>query len=133
MRRARCLVLMATVLLTAAACSDDKIEGAGGGGGGDAFLGDGAGGSFTWTSHVRAILDRCTRCHSTENSGDARNGAPASVNFNTYEEAVQSADRALEMISRGFMPPAGNSVGAEPLSAAERSVVEAWINAGMPE
>jgi len=146
-RRARCplsVVSAAALLLALAACSDEKLEPSGGGGGGADIrivagdAGDGAGAGDvaagpTWNGEVQAIFaGHCIFCHSTDNVGGARNGAPPGVNFDTYEEATENAERALARMTAGTMPPPGNSVGAEPVTEPERSVVQAWIDAGMP-
>jgi len=125
----------AALLLVSSACSDDKIEAPGGGSGrGDTVLGDGAGGGeVTWESDVQAIFAaHCTFCHATGNVGAARNGAPPSVNFDTYGEARESAETALLRMSTRTMPPPGNPVGAQPVDDDELALVQAWFDAGLP-
>jgi mono/diheme cytochrome c family protein len=113
-------------------CSDQKLEGPGGGGRGDTLLGDAAG-AVTWESDVRAIFAaHCATCHAVGNVGAARDGAPPGVNFDTYEDAIESAGRGLLRMSTGTMPPPRNPVGAEPVDEDALALVQAWLDAGMP-
>src|SRR5262245_17469802 len=72
----------------------------------------------------------CTHCHSTTlNSSSSRQGAPTSVNFNTYDEARSDAEEANEEILDGDMPK--DNPGA--VSDAEGCIIEAWIKQGYPQ
>ena len=86
----------------------------------------------TYTNAVKAILDaHCILCHSTANTGDARNGAPVDVNFNTYELAAANALRAYARIQAGTMPPPGG-IGI-PVTTEEQTLFASWIQDGTPE
>ncbi len=73
----------------------------------------------------------CTHCHDSSLSGDARQFAPASVNFDTYDDAVMSADRAMARVDAGTMPPA-NSDGPE-LTQDVADQIILWASCGTPE
>ena len=91
----------------------------GGNGGGD----DGP----TYVQDIRSILDQnCLPCHSTSKAGSQRNGAPPTINFETYELAVANIERANARIQAGTMPPTS---GLEPEN---RTTVLDWLAAGIP-
>ncbi len=73
----------------------------------------------------------CLSCHSSELTGSARNGAPADVNFDTYEAALKKADRA---VFRAFhemsMPPADTK---PLLTIRQQTAMLAWRNTGFPK
>jgi len=82
----------------------------------------------TYTNSMKAVFDaRCIQCHSTERQGPDRNGAPADVNFNTYEVAAANANRAIVRVQAGTMPP----TGGRPQS--ERDLFQKWIDQGLLE
>jgi uncharacterized membrane protein len=78
---------------------------------------------------VRAF-DVCTNCHSTAHEGLDRNGAPTSLNFNTYEGAVDAAPRMVAQVSMGNMPPPGSGFS---LTAEEKDELYVWVECGTPE
>jgi uncharacterized membrane protein len=83
---------------------------------------------ITYESHVREILERhCTRCHAADRQGLARQGAPADVDLDSYENAVEHAERANVRIQSDTMPPGGGE-----LDDRERALFQAWIDDGMP-
>ena len=47
------------------------------------------------------------KCHSVELFGDARHGAPTTINFDTYELAKKNAVQANAVVGPGVMPPGG--------------------------
>ena len=68
------------------------------------------------------LAARCGACHGDPPLG----GLPA---FPDHTRAAALADRILARIDQGSMPPAG----LEPLTAAERALVAAWVAGGAPE
>ena len=77
-------------------------------------------------AHVEPVFARCIRCHSTENVGAARNGAPLYINLNKYEEIKKIARQAQSAMGTGFMPPVGEKV-----PRCEWTLVAAWIDQGL--
>ena len=66
-------------------------------------------GTITYTQHVKPIFDdHCVRCHGAAVQGAERNGAPSSVNLDTYVSAAANAERAEARIISGTMPPEGS-------------------------
>lgn len=81
----------------------------------------------TYIQEVKAILDQhCLPCHSTSKSGAQRNGAPITINFDTYELAVANIERANTRIQAGTMPPTGG------LAPEIRTTVLDWLATGTP-
>jgi hypothetical protein len=76
------------------------------------------------------VLTVCTQCHSSTLSGIARNGAPTSVNFDTYNAALASGDRAIaRAVIAANMPPSGFT----PLTTEQKNALTDWQTAGFPE
>lgn len=77
----------------------------------------------------RVFEPHCLQCHHSMLSGAERNGAPSSVNWDTYELAVQgeNAARAVSRVVQGTMPPIG------PLSAELKQLMIAWQDGGFAE
>ncbi len=68
------------------------------------------------------LAARCGACH-----GDPPlSGLPS---FPDHTRAAAFADRIIARIDQGNMPP----VGLEPVTAAERALVAAWVAGGAPE
>lgn len=80
-------------------------------------------------SEVRAF-NVCTNCHSSENEGLERHGAPSSLNFDSYEGAADAATRIESQVSMGSMPPASSGFS---LTAAEKDELYVWVECGTPE
>ena len=80
-------------------------------------------------AEVRAF-DVCTNCHSSENEGLARNGAPPSLNFDMYEIAAEAAPRMVNQVSMGSMPPPSSPFSLTPEVKDELFV---WAECGTPE
>ena len=78
---------------------------------------------------VRAF-DVCTNCHSSEREGIERNGAPPSLNFNTYEGAAPAAPRMVVQVSMGSMPP---PLSGFSLTPEEEDELYVWAECGTPE
>ena len=71
---------------------------------------------------------RCTGCHSSSLSGGDRNGAPPSVNLDSYAGLLEVAELANTRVQQGAMPPLSGG-----LAASERMLFQAWIDDGMLE
>jgi len=83
----------------------------------------------TYTEHIKPILDgNCTRCHAEDNQGLDRNGAPADVNLDTYDNAREASSRANPRIQAGTMPP-----GTGGIPEADRKLFRSWIDQGRIE
>src|SRR5262245_499943 len=67
-------------------------------------------------------LQKCTSCHSSTLTGDARSGAPSRINYDSYDAAVANIDHGLREIEEGAMPPSG----AETLTADEETSLQLW-------
>lgn len=78
-------------------------------------------------SYSTEMFAKCTSCHSADST--ARNGAPAAVNYDTYEEAKKNAARGATRVEQGTMPPAS----AEELTEEEHAAIVAWARCGTPE
>ncbi len=75
----------------------------------------------------------CTGCHSSLLVGAvARNSAPAGVDFNNYAAANTHGVNANTYIQAGAMPYNAAGTGYAHLSTAEKSLMQAWIDAGRP-
>ena len=90
--------------------------------------------STNWTTvGAPFVYTWCTPCHSPSlDTLEDRQGAYPSVNFGTYDDVINHADRIEEVIYRpvgsaGTMPPGGGP------SAEELDAVAEWIACGMPE
>ena len=83
--------------------------------------------TITYVREIKTILDQhCLPCHSTSKSGAQRNGAPITINFDTYELAVANIERANTRIQAGTMPPTGG------LDTEIRTTVMDWLATGTP-
>lgn len=81
--------------------------------------------NVTHTNYVAGVLkNNCSTCHGKGGSADTY-----WLNTNTYQNASEFGDRIVETIVNGSMPP----VPRKPLSAADRNMMKAWINRGMPQ
>lgn len=87
----------------------------------------------TFTNDIRPIAQqKCVQCHSQTLVGDARNGAPAGLDFDTYETTQPNIQAFADAISSGREPP----MGLDPpvaTSAAERDTVSRWRLCSFPE
>jgi len=85
---------------------------------------------YDGTNGIKAqVFSNCLGCHSSDLSGSSRNGAPTSVNFDNYQLALSSAERAVLRGAGGSMPPFGN----EPLNEEQKNALLAWQDADFPE
>ena len=81
--------------------------------------------NVTHTNYVAAVLkNNCSTCH-----GKGGSAEEFWFNANTYENASEYGVRIVETIVNGSMPP----VPRKPFSSADRKMMEAWINRGMPK
>lgn len=73
----------------------------------------------------------CLACHASDKVGAARKGAPADVNFDTYEATLKKAEPAIaRAVEQGSMPP----VNTKPLlNDEQRAAMIAWQSAGFPK
>jgi len=119
--------VMATAIgLLLLGCGGEDGEGTDGGGGDEI---DCASESVPSYSEVRAF-DVCTNCHSSENEGVERNGAPPSLNFDTHDGAADAAPRIVNQVSMGSMPPANSGLS---LTGDEEHELFVWAECGTPE
>lgn len=68
----------------------------------------------------------CAECHSSLQQGQARNGAPEALDFDTYEDVEPVAAAVANAITSGSMPPA-TLPRPDP---AERQLAEDWRRCG---
>lgn len=81
--------------------------------------------NVTHTNYVAGVLkNNCSTCHGKGGSADE-----FWLNTNTYQNAAGFGVRIVETIVTGSMPP----VPKKPFSAADKKMLEAWINRGMPQ
>lgn len=82
----------------------------------------------TWTNHAQPFLTTwCTSCHSAALPQEQRLGAPAGVDFDTFQGVEAQADRILERaVFTEAMPPVGGP------SEAGRRLLGEWIQCGLP-
>ena len=82
----------------------------------------------TYEGQIKPVLDaHCINCHASALSGGDRNGASASVNYDTYASSLANADSANEQIQQGYMPP------NTPLQDAEMALFQQWLDDGLQE
>ena len=79
---------------------------------------------------AKVFATNCLSCHSSTLTGSARNGAPDSLNFDTYEAAVANAADALSEENGGTMPP--DTSGIPLLDGGQTAALLAWQSAGFP-
>jgi len=83
----------------------------------------------TYQSHIKKFFQRhCLYCHSLDATN--RNGAPITVNFDTYADALPVAARAAEYVRAETMPP---SIAPSFPDAEERCQFDTWAGLGFPE
>ena len=88
----------------------------------------------TYSQVLQQIFQpHCLGCHSSTLAGDARNGAPASVNFDTFANATSNNNEvnANILVQAGSMPrrpPPDNT--PIPLPQDLKNLMQAWANGG---
>jgi uncharacterized membrane protein len=70
---------------------------------------------------------KCIACHSTAVSGAARAGAPAGINYDTYAAAMANADKGMDEVFEGAMPPGGG------MTADEKTQIYNWASCDTPQ
>lgn len=88
-------------------------------------------GSVTFCKQVARVLQQhCVECH--------RAGEIGPFALTDYDEVVGWADMSLEVIDQGRMPPwhanpkHGTFVGARQMPAADKQLLQQWVDQGMP-
>jgi hypothetical protein len=80
---------------------------------------------------AKVFASNCLACHASNLPGSARNGAPADVNFDTYEAALKKAERAIvKAVEQGSIHPANTK---PLLNEEQRAAMIAWQSAGFPK
>lgn len=80
----------------------------------------------TWaTTGQPLMLTWCTGCHSSQKTGEARHGAPDTVNLDSLAGFRASAERSLARMEAGTMPAGGG------LSVQELRQIRAWVDCGL--
>ena len=79
-------------------------------------------------TQVTLLSETCTGCHSSTLAGEARGGAPASINFDTYDSAKASAESAVAAVYNGSMPPGGSDLPTD-----QKDQLYAWGLCGTPQ
>ena len=78
---------------------------------------------MSWERDIRPLYEAsCAVCH-----GEAGN----QTFLGSYEAFSALGQLALDLVSRGEMPPASAGDVAEPLDAAEVELLETWVQEGM--
>ena len=85
----------------------------------------------TFTNEIRPTIveEKCIQCHSEGLQGAARNGAPAELNFDTFDSTEPYLAQFADAISSGREPP----MGLDPplvTTAEERDLVSKWRMCG---
>jgi hypothetical protein len=88
--------------------------------------------SVTYSEHIAAIIDRkCAECH--------RPGQSAPFALLTYEDAADWSDTIRDVLTENRMPPwgadprYGHFANDRSLSAGEKKLIFAWLDAGSPQ
>lgn len=81
---------------------------------------------------AQVFATNCLSCHSSDLVGEARNGAPPSANWDTYEAALPNAPLAIvRAVDQMTMPPP--SSGIPTLNEEQQAAMLAWQSAGFPQ
>ena len=84
---------------------------------------------ISWCRHIEPMMKNfCTDCHASSLAGPARNGAPASSNFDTYASTFARADAAQKKMTDGLMPPPPARI-----FTADKKLFGEWISTGRRE
>jgi len=81
-------------------------------------------------SQVQAFQTVCTSCHSSDKTGNARNGAPPEINFDLYSSANSHAEQAAIEVNAGAMPPAFAQLS---LTEVQKATLFSWAMCGAPQ
>lgn len=116
------LAALLALALGASACGDD-----GGGAQATPTCGDP---SLTYAGFGKTFLATyCQTCHGGSVSGDARNGAPTQVMFDSQAQVAALRERMFEQAIILEAMPFGS---APKPSAKDRAVLGAWLECGAP-
>lgn len=81
--------------------------------------------NVTYTNYVAGVLkNNCSTCHGKGGSADSW-----WLNTNSYLNASEYGERIVETVVSGSMPP----VPRKPWSQADRDMMQAWLDKGMPQ
>lgn len=107
-------ISVALLLLAAAGCAGDDSDT-------DGVCADVA--PATWDSFGQDFVqENCQPCHAS--TTDERYGAPPAVTFDTEEQVRDRADRVLERVEDGSMPPQGG------VSVDDVQRLDNWLTCG---
>jgi uncharacterized membrane protein len=82
----------------------------------------------TFSEAQAGIFSHCVGCHSSSLSGDARHGAAAGVDLDTYDAAKTALPLAIPMVKQHLMPyPKGEGV-----TNSDRNQLYEWGLCGTP-
>jgi hypothetical protein len=79
---------------------------------------------------AKVFSTNCLFCHSSTLTGSARQGAPGSINFDTYDAAAANAANAISEVNERAMPPSGSGIPL--LDGDQTAALLAWQSAGFP-
>ena len=80
---------------------------------------------------TQVFATNCLFCHSSELTGSERNGAPSSVNWDTYSAAAERGDRTIvRAVNQMSMPPTFSVLPT--LNQEQKEAMLAWQQAGFP-
>ena len=80
---------------------------------------------------AQVFATNCLACHSSELSGSQRNGAPSSVNWDTFSAAAAGGNRAVfRAVDRMNMPPGFSGLAL--LNQQQKDAMLAWQATGFP-
>lgn len=85
---------------------------------------------LSWHNFGQGFMGKhCTGCHSSLLPESHREGAPTSVNFDTYSDVVSQSERvaARALGAEPTMPPGGGP------SAAEQALLAEWLRCGVAD
>jgi mono/diheme cytochrome c family protein len=88
---------------------------------------------YEGTNGIReqVFATNCLFCHSSDLTGSARNGAPPSVNWDTYEATIPNAARAIvRAVDQMTMPPSFSDIPV--LNEQQKAAMLAWQSADFP-
>ena len=81
---------------------------------------------------AKVFARNCLACHSSDNTGEARNNAPVGIDYDNYEDAVASGAGA---VARGVtfmnMPPDFSALSK--LNEEQKQALKNWQALGFPE
>ncbi|HTJ82076.1 MAG TPA: hypothetical protein VL400_10150 [Polyangiaceae bacterium] len=81
-------------------------------------------------SELSGAFSKCTTCHdSALTSPTDRQSAPSDVNYDTYEAASAQADKIVEQLDQGLMPPSDQPQ----LTDTEKTDLLNWASCGTPQ